>query len=59
MALIFYVTQVQFEFGAIRLLRQECDRVGITRPLIVTDQGVKAAIAWREARFAGAASSVA
>jgi 4-hydroxybutyrate dehydrogenase len=43
MALIFYVTQVQFEFGAIKLLRQECDRVGITRPLIVTDQGVKAA----------------
>jgi 4-hydroxybutyrate dehydrogenase len=43
MALIFYVTQVQFEFGAIKLLKQECERVGITRPLIVTDQGVKAA----------------
>ena len=43
MALIYYVTQVQFEFGAIRLLKQECDRAGITRPLVVTDQGVKAA----------------
>ena len=43
MALIYYLTQIQFEFGAIKLLRQECDRVGILRPLIVTDQGVKAA----------------
>jgi alcohol dehydrogenase class IV len=43
MSLIYYVTQVQFEFGAIALLKQECARVGITRPLIVTDQGVKAA----------------
>ena len=43
MAFINYVTQIQFEFGAIKLLRQECARVGITRPLIVTDPGVKAA----------------
>jgi hypothetical protein len=43
MALIYYITQVQFEFGAVRLLKSECERVGITRPLIVTDQGVKAA----------------
>jgi 4-hydroxybutyrate dehydrogenase len=43
MALIHYVTQIQFECGAIRLLKQECERVGITRPLVVTDQGVKAA----------------
>ena len=43
MALIYYVTQIQFEFGAVRLLRQECERVGMTRPLIVTDPGVKAA----------------
>jgi 4-hydroxybutyrate dehydrogenase len=43
MAFIYYVTQVQFDFGAIKLLKQECDRVGITRPLIVTDAGVKAA----------------
>ncbi len=43
MALIYYVTQIQFEFGAIALLKSECQRVGISRPLIVTDQGVKAA----------------
>ena len=43
MALIYYVTQIQFDFGAIKLLKQECERVGITRPLIVTDPGVKAA----------------
>ncbi|MEQ6307298.1 iron-containing alcohol dehydrogenase [Delftia acidovorans] len=43
MAFINYVTQIQFDFGAVHLLRQECERVGITRPLIVTDQGVKAA----------------
>ena len=43
MAFIYYVTQIQFEFGAIQLLKQECERVGIRRPLIVTDAGVKAA----------------
>ena len=43
MSLIYYVTQIQFEFGAIKLLKQECERVGISRPLIVTDPGVKAA----------------
>jgi len=43
MALIYYVTQVQFDFGAVQLLRQECQRVGIAKPLIVTDPGVRAA----------------
>ena len=43
MALIYYLTQVQFEHGAVRLLAQECARVGIARPLIVTDAGVRAA----------------
>ena len=43
MAFIYYVTQVQFDYGAVKLLRQECERVGITRPLVVTDPGVKAA----------------
>jgi len=43
MALIYYVTQIQFEFGAVKLLKQECERVGIQKPLIVTDAGVKAA----------------
>ncbi|MEO7391501.1 MAG: iron-containing alcohol dehydrogenase [Ramlibacter sp.] len=43
MAFIFYITQIQFDFGAVKLLKQECERVGITRPLVVTDAGVKAA----------------
>ncbi len=43
MSLINYITQVQFDFGAIGLLQQECDRVGIQRPMIVTDAGIKAA----------------
>ena len=43
MAFINYITQIQFDFGAISLLRQECERVGISRPLVVTDAGVKAA----------------
>lgn len=42
MALIHYITQVQFDFGAIKLLKAECERSGISRPLIVTDAGVKA-----------------
>jgi len=42
MALINYITQIQFDFGAVKLLKQECERVGISRPLIVTDAGVKA-----------------
>ena len=43
MAFINYITQIQFDFGALSLLRQECGRVGISRPLVVTDAGVKAA----------------
>ncbi|MFN7855782.1 MAG: iron-containing alcohol dehydrogenase [Acidovorax sp.] len=43
MAFIYYVTQIQFDFGAVGLLRQQCERVGITRALVVTDAGVRAA----------------
>lgn len=43
MALIYYVTQIQFDYGAVRLLPGECERIGIRRPLVVTDAGVKAA----------------
>jgi 4-hydroxybutyrate dehydrogenase len=28
MAFIYYVTQIQFDFGAIKLLPPECERVG-------------------------------
>ena len=43
MALIQYITQIQFDFGAVALLRQECQAKGITRPLVVTDAGIRAA----------------
>ncbi len=59
MAFIYYVTQVQFDYGAVRLLRQECERVGITRPLVVTDQGVKAAGVLQKALDALAGMTVA
>ena len=43
MALINYLTQIQFEPGAVRLVGQECARLNIARPLVVTDKGVRAA----------------
>ncbi|MDR5799374.1 iron-containing alcohol dehydrogenase [Caballeronia sp. LZ001] len=43
MSLINYITQIQFDFGALRLLAGECERFGIKRPLIVTDAGIRAA----------------
>ena len=43
MALIQYLTQIHIDFGARQVLAAECERVGITRPLIVTDAGVRAA----------------
>jgi hypothetical protein len=42
MATINYLTTVQFDFGALSLIGQECRRLGIARPLIVTDKGVAA-----------------
>ena len=41
MALINYITQVQFDFGALGLLQQECERIGIRKPLVVTDLGIR------------------
>jgi alcohol dehydrogenase class IV len=43
MAFIYYITQVQLDFGTVKLLPQECERTGMRRPLIVTDAGVRAA----------------
>jgi 4-hydroxybutyrate dehydrogenase len=43
MSLINYITQIQFDHGAVRLLAGECERIGIRRPLIVTDAGIRAA----------------
>ena len=40
---IFYLTHVSIESGALSQLPSECARVGIRRPLIVTDVGIRAA----------------
>jgi alcohol dehydrogenase class IV len=43
MARFQYVTQIEIDAGAVRLLPQECERIGIARPMVVTDAGVRAA----------------
>jgi alcohol dehydrogenase class IV len=43
MALIQFLTLIQFEPGAVRLVGQECARAGIARPMVVTDKGIRAA----------------
>ena len=43
MARILYLTQIELAHGAIATLRAECQRVGMHKPLIVTDAGVRAA----------------
>ncbi len=43
MARILYLTQIEIDPGAVKLLAAECERVGIRRPLVVTDAGVRAA----------------
>jgi 4-hydroxybutyrate dehydrogenase len=43
MALIYYLTHIHLDFGSRALLASECERVGIRKPLIVTDAGVRAA----------------
>ena len=43
MARILYLTQIDIDFGVIKLLPQEARRVGMTKPLIVSDAGVRAA----------------
>ena len=43
MALISYLTKIQFDHGAIELVEEELKNLGVERPMIVTDQGVHAA----------------
>ena len=43
MSTILYLTQIQLDFCAVKLLAAECQRIGIKRPLVITDAGVKAA----------------
>ncbi len=42
MALITYLTKIQFDFGAIALLPEELAALGIARPLVATDKGIVA-----------------
>ena len=43
MAILSYLTTTHFDFDAIRLLPKELERLGMRRPLIATDHGVRAA----------------
>src|ERR1700712_3842032 len=43
MAFIFYLTHIHLGFDALDSLDGECARIGIRRPLIITDKGVLAA----------------
>ncbi|MDP6351817.1 MAG: iron-containing alcohol dehydrogenase [Alphaproteobacteria bacterium] len=42
MALITYLTRIQFDFGALGLLGAELELLGLRRPLVVTDRGLVA-----------------
>jgi len=42
MALIQYLTRIQFDFGALALLPDELKLLGVKRPLLVTDPGIRA-----------------
>jgi alcohol dehydrogenase class IV len=41
MSVINYLTLIQFEAGAVALVGQECARLKIARPMVVTDKGVR------------------
>ena len=43
MAYIQYLTQIHIDAGVSSRLRAECERVGMRKPLVVTDPGVRAA----------------
>ena len=43
MARIQYLTQIEIDHGAVRCLPAECQRVGMRKPLVVSDPGVRAA----------------
>ncbi len=43
MARILYLTQIEIDHGAVRCLPEECLRIGMKKPLIVSDAGVRAA----------------
>jgi 4-hydroxybutyrate dehydrogenase len=42
MPILTYLTTTHFDFGAIKVLGRELKRLGVSRPLLVTDRGVRA-----------------
>ena len=40
MPTINYLTRIEFDFGAVAALGAEIKRMGLTRPLLVTDRGI-------------------
>jgi len=43
MAFIFYLTHIHLGYDSLAMLHSECERIGIKRPLVITDKGVAAA----------------
>ncbi|WP_250513539.1 iron-containing alcohol dehydrogenase [Caballeronia sp. INDeC2] len=43
MACIFYLTHIHLGYDALQTLESECARIGVKRPLVITDKGVAAA----------------
>ena len=43
MALINYLTRIQFDRGAVRLVAEELEALGVESPMIVTDRGIRGA----------------
>lgn len=43
MAFIFYLTHIHLGYDALAMLESECARIGVKRPLVITDKGVAAA----------------
>ncbi|MDR5854939.1 iron-containing alcohol dehydrogenase [Caballeronia sp. LZ062] len=43
MAFIFYLTHIHLGYDSLAMLQSECARIGMKRPLVITDKGVAAA----------------
>jgi hypothetical protein len=59
MALIQYLTRIQFDFGALALLPAELALLAVKRPLLVTDPGIRASCNPTNPRVAGKADYLA
>jgi alcohol dehydrogenase class IV len=43
MAFIYYLTHIHLGYDSLAMLESECARIGVKRPLVITDKGVAAA----------------